>query len=115
MRSNNKKGGGTSLYINKDIQYKYRNDLSFKKHYESIFIEVDNAIFNTNRNTILGEILKPPSSNLKTFNIKMERLLVKIKKEKYAFLMGDYNVNTILETHNNPESVQDFINLFSSY
>ena len=32
----------------------------------------------------------------------MERLLVKIKKEKkYAFLMGDYNVNTILETHNN--------------
>ena len=87
-----------------------------KKHYESIFIEVDKALFNTNRNTILGEIYKPPSSNLKTFNIEMERLLVKIKKEKkYAFLMGDYNVNTILETHNNPKSVQDFINMFSSY
>ena len=28
IRSNNKKGGGTSLYINKDIQYKNRNDLS---------------------------------------------------------------------------------------
>ena len=31
IRSNNKKGGGTSLYINKDIQYKHRNDLSLKK------------------------------------------------------------------------------------
>ena len=36
----------------------------------------------------------------------MEKLLVKIKKEKkYAYLMGDYNVNTILETHNNPKSI----------
>ena len=46
----------------------------------------------------------------------MERLLVKIKKEKkYAFFMGDYNVNTSLETNNNPKSVQDFIHMFSSY
>ena len=73
-------------------------------------------LFNTNRNTILREIYKPPSSNLKTFNIEMEKLLVKKKeKKKYAFLMGDYNVNTILETHNNPKLVQDFINMFSSY
>ena len=86
IRSNNKKGGGTSLYINKDIQYKNRNYLSFKKtHYESIFIEVDKALFNTNRNTILREIYKPPSSNLKTFNIEMEKLLVK-KKEKKSML-----------------------------
>ena len=32
IRSNNKKGGGTSIYINKDIQYKHRNNLSFKKN-----------------------------------------------------------------------------------
>ena len=31
IRSNNKKGGGTSLYIIKDIQYKHRNYLLFKK------------------------------------------------------------------------------------
>ena len=29
--------------------------------------------------------------------------------------MGDYNVNTILDTHNNSKSVPDFINMFSSY
>ena len=34
---------------------------------------------------------------MKTFNIELEKLLIKIKKEnKYAFIMGDFNVNTIL-------------------
>ena len=58
---------------------------------------------------------KSPSSNLKTLNIELEKLLIKIKKEnKYAFIMGDFNVNTILETQKNSKSVQDFINIFSS-
>ena len=86
-----------------------------KPHYESIFIEVYKALFSTNRNTIIGEIYKPPTSNLKTFNIELERLVVKIKKErKYIFIMGDFNTNTILE-NNNSKSVQDFINVISSY
>ena len=29
--------------------------------------------------------------------------------------MGYFNVNTIIETNNNSESVQDIINIFSSY
>ena len=117
MRSNNKKGGETSLYINKDIQYKNRNDLSFpKQHYESIFIEVDKSIFNTNHTTIIGEIYRPPSSKLNNFNIELEKILVKINKErKYDFIIGDYNVNTMLETNSNSKLVQDFINIFSSY
>ena len=57
-----------------------------KKHYESIFIEVDKALFNTNRNSIIGKIYKLPSSNQKTFNIELERLLVKLKKEKDMLL-----------------------------
>ena len=37
-----KRGGGTSLYIHNDIQYKIRTDLSLpKQQYESIFIEVE--------------------------------------------------------------------------
>ena len=74
IRSNNKKGRGTSLYINKDIQCKHRNDLSLKTHYESIFIEVDKTLLNTNRTTIIGEIYKSPSSNLRTFNIELEKI-----------------------------------------
>ena len=43
-----------------------------KKHYKSIFIEVDKTLFNTNRNTIIREIGKSPSSNLKMINENIE-------------------------------------------
>ena len=116
IRSNKKKGG-TSLYIHNDIQYKTRVDLSLPKtQYESIFIEVEQPIFSTSRNTIIGEIYKPPSSKLKHFNKELEKLLIKIKKEKkYAILMGDYNVDTLSEMNNKSKPTQDFINIFSSY
>ena len=86
IRSNNKKGGGTSLYVHNNIHYKTREDLLFpKKLYESIFIEVDKSIFHSNRNIIIGEIYNPPSSKLKCFNTNLEKLLNKIKKEKKTF------------------------------
>ena len=81
IRSNKKKGGGTSLYIQNSVQYKRRGDLGFpKKLYESVFVEVDKTIFNTNRNIIIGEIYNPPSSKLKCFNSNLEKLLNMIKK-----------------------------------
>ena len=40
----------------------------------STFIEIDK----TSCNTIIGEIYRPPSSNLKTFNMEIEKLLNKI-------------------------------------
>ena len=46
--------------------YRRRGDLTFpEKQYESVFVEVDKTIFNTNRNIIIGEIYNPPSSILK--------------------------------------------------
>ena len=111
-----KRGGGTSLYIHNQIQYKQRGDLSFPKNiYESIFIEVDKSIFNTNRNVIIGEIYNPPSSKIKYFNTNLEKLLNRIKNEKkYAFLMGDYNVNTLIELKSSTTQMQDFSNIFST-
>ena len=46
-----------------------------KKIFESIFIEVDKSIFNTNRNVIICEIYNPPSSKLKYFNTNLEKNL----------------------------------------
>ena len=81
IRSNKKKGGGTSLYIHNTIQYKIRKDLTLdKKQFESIFIEVDKAIFKTNRNVVIGELYRPPSSKIKNFDIEFGKLLNKIKK-----------------------------------
>ena len=104
-------------YIHNQIQYKKRDDLAFPpKIYESIFIEVDKLILNTNRNVIIGEIYNPPSSKLKYFNNNLEKILNKIKKEKkYAFLMGDYNVNTLTELKGNTMQMQEFSNIFSTF
>ena len=117
IRSNHKRGGGTSLYIHNQTQYKQWGDLSFPKNiYESIFIEVDKSIFNTNRNVIIGEIYNPPSSKIKYFNTNLEKLLNIIKNEKkYAFLMGDYNVNTLIELKSSTTQMQDFSNIFSTF
>ena len=102
-----KKAGGVSTYILNMIQYKVRKNLAMPKHlFESIFIEVDKSIFKSKYNVIIGEIYRPPSSQLKTFNIELGNLLNTIEREKkYAFLMGDYNINTLNEmigtsTHN---------------
>ena len=117
IRSNKKRGGATSLYIHNSIQYRIRDELAFSKNlYESVFIEVDKTIFNTNRNIIIGEIYNPPSSKVKCFNCNLEKLLNAIKKEKkYAFLMGDYNVNTINELKSATTHMHDFSNIFSTY
>ena len=90
IRSNNKKGGGVSLYIHNSIQYKKRDDLAFPtKLYETIFVEVDKTMFHTNRNVVIGEIYNPPSSKLKCFNTNLENFLNKIKKEKNMFFFWE--------------------------
>ena len=58
-------------------------DLTFpEKQYESVFIEVDNTIFNLNRNIIIREIYNPTSTKLKCFNSNLVKLLNAIKKRK---------------------------------
>ena len=63
----------------------------------------------------MGVIYRSPESSLTDFNGNLENLLVKIDREKkYAFLSGDYNVNTLHELSCHASATQDFINLFSS-
>ena len=114
IRTNNK-GGGVSIYILNTIQYTIRKKLSLSKNmFESLFIEIDKSVLKTKRNVIIGEIYRPPSSQLKHFNKELENLLNAIEKEKkYAFLMGDYNVNTLEEIYERKSLIQDFTNIFS--
>ena len=112
----NKRGGGVSIYILNMIPYKTRNKLSFSTHMlESVFIEVDKSIFKSKRNVIIGEIYRPPSSDKNPFNTELEKLLNKIEKKIYAFLMGDYNINTMNEMQESATVNQEFYNIFSSH
>ena len=77
----NKRGGGVSIYLLDTIQYKARKNVSFSTHmFESVFIEVDTLLFKSKRNVIIGEIYRPPSSDKKTFNTELEKLLDSIEK-----------------------------------
>ena len=60
--------GGALLYIDKNINFKTRNDLTIYKSRElrSVFIEVINKI--SNKNTIIGCIYRHPCMEPKDFN-----------------------------------------------
>ena len=75
---------------------------------------MDKSIFNTNRNVIIYEIYNPPSSKLKYCNTNLEKIFLQIKNEKkFAFIMGDYNVNT--EMKSSTSQIQDFFDIFSAF
>ena len=107
-------GGGCSLYIHDAIPLKQRKDLELGG--ESVFIEVNGKIFNTNKNVLLAVIYRSPDSPLGLFNEQLEHTLLQIDKEKkVALLSGDFNCNTYRELSINPVVTQDFINTFSSF
>ena len=110
-------GGGVSIYIDLRIPYRIRSDLKLDHTiFESIFIEVDKYIFNCKHNVILAAIYKPPNVNIDIFNKHLEKMLVAIQNErKYAFLIGDYNINTMDELKCKSTLTNDFVNVMSLY
>ena len=73
-------GGGCSLYIHDAILFKQKKVL--KLGGESVFIEVNGKIFNTNKNVLLAVIYRSPDSPLGLFNEQLEHTLLQIDKEK---------------------------------
>ena len=79
--------------------------------FESILIEIDKSVLKSKRSVIIGELYRPPSFQLKHFNKELENLLNAIEKKK-AFLMGDYNVNTMEEIYESKFLIPNFTNIF---
>lgn len=66
-----KKGGGVSLYIKDDFDYKIRNDSFIRNCSEdtgNIFIEI-HVTTNQGKNIIVGVIYRPPANKLEVFVI----------------------------------------------
>ena len=63
-----KKGGGVSLYIPNQLQYKLRNDLQLEGDVNSVFVEIPKSSRNTKYNVICGCVYRPRFMSLKTFN-----------------------------------------------
>lgn len=130
IRPHNRRGGGVALYIKENIPYKIRKDLEFyncnskkpkktktcKSIFETVFIEIEKNVFNSKRNIIIGCLYRAPNSSLQIFNDKLDKLLDTISKEKkYAYLMGDYNINTKVEIIGSTQLTQQFSNIFLTH
>ena len=97
--------------------YKKRLDLKLDKSYfESYLIEIDKNVFKLKSNVIVGALYKPPNVSIDIFNSNIETILKLIQKEKkYAYLIGDYNINTLNETNVVSHEISEFVTLMSSY
>ena len=64
----------------------------------------------------MGLIYRSPESSPTDFNDHLENALVKIDREnKYSFISGDYNANTLHELSCHASATQYFIHVFSSF
>ena len=83
-------GGGVCLYIDSNLNYKERPDISFNNDdIDSLFLELQ---FNFHKNVIAGVIYKAPNSDGKSFNDLLDKCLSAISKEnKYCYILGDFN------------------------
>ena len=107
-----KAGGGVGLYINKNLEFKVRHDLSFMSaDLESIFVEISQ----TKKNLIVGSIYRPPNTDLSKFNNTFITILDKLEKEskKSSFITGDFNLDLI--KHDSHQPTSDFLNTILSY
>ena len=111
-----RKGGGTSIYIKKGINYKPRDDLNMlNENIESVFIEVPKSESQTEKNLIFGVIYRPPDTSVETFNELLSPILEKIRNEnKFSYLMGDYNIN-LLNVDKHIPSAEFTETMFSNY
>ena len=108
-------GGGVVIYLNKNIEFSIRYDLSeFDNLLESVFIEIQIDTVQCIKDVIIGIIYRPPGTDLCEFNVMIGELLENIKAEdKFCYLMGYYNINFLnYESH---DQTATFIDMLYSY
>ena len=106
--------GGTLLYIDKNLRYRSRSDLTLykSKEIESSFIEI---IEPKKKNTIVGCIYKHPNVSVGEFtNNFLEPSLEKLSFEKKeVILIGHFNTNLL--NCNIDKNLCDYVNIFYSH
>ena len=82
-------GGGVSLFIKNNIQYKVREDLNLMLSYiETLFIEVPHK----GKTYLIGVIYRVPNTKVADFNDTLNKLIEPIKNNYEVILVGDFNI-----------------------
>ena len=90
----NSRGGGVAIYVKDLYDFKIREDLSIFEEgtFESLFIEVTL----NKKQVLIGEIYRPPNTDITEFINKYNWIIEKIKSEKKQLIIGsDQNINLI--------------------
>ena len=80
----------------------------------SDFVELLKSTTSTKQNILCGCVYRPPSMSLAAFNEILSEMFSKIQHEnKYVYIFGDFNVNTMPNIKGNV-NIQDFKKFFLS-
>ena len=61
---------------------------------ETVFIELDKSVFNTDSNIVIGVIYRMPNSSVDVFNDRISDILNVLQRErKLCYLLGDLNID----------------------
>ena len=106
------RAGGVGLYINNDLLFNVRYDLSSSSaESEILWVEIESQL---NKNVLCGIVYRHPNSNLESFSNKIYSIIEKVHQEKkLCILSGDFNIN-LLNCEKHPPT-EDFINTLNSY
>ena len=90
-------GGGATLFINNDIEFTIREDLSIKcDDCDSIFIEFKRKEKALTRKIIIGVIYHPDYVEMDTFYSDLARVFYVVNNEhKTCYIMGDFNIDLV--------------------
>ena len=105
---NHYKGGGVSVYILKNLEFKIRDDLSINfKDIESVGVKILHA---KRRNSLFNVVYRPPNSKIEPFENFLKLLFNKNKNSnKNYHIVEDVNLNLL--DHDKNKKVQNFLNL----
>ena len=91
------KGGGISIFVKNNIQYKYRNDLIIMLPFiECSFIEIE---FN-HQKYLIGGIYRIPNTSIDLFIDKLSSIIEPLKSSHKLILLGDYNIDLLKNDSN---------------
>ena len=100
--------GGVGIYINKNLKYKLRPDLSVfdEGYFESIFLEITTG----NKHTVVGEIYRVPNTNEANFIENYQTIVEQINAENKDIVIGtDQNLDYLkYDKHSNTEKLLNF-------
>ena len=110
MNRPGKTGGGVAIFVQKDANFKLRDDLTFAKDcLESVFVELHCEA----ANILVGCVYRPPSSSNEEFLHEMESIIHCVQLEhKLVFLGGDFNIN--LFEYGNQSTCNTFLDMLIS-